>query len=167
MRRLIHGALVGRATLVSAAAAAILAMPARAQDHPHPAGDEAKLGKVEFPVSCSDAVRPQFERAVAMLHSFWFESAKGAFTSIIDAEPACAMAHWGVAMTMLGNPMTRATPSAAALEEGAAASARALELGKAASHREQMYIDAVAAYYADYRTRDHMARMASLEQAFA
>ncbi|HSK20868.1 MAG TPA: hypothetical protein VK912_17065, partial [Longimicrobiales bacterium] len=148
-------------------AAAILAMPARAQDHPHPAGDEAKLGKVEFPVSCSDAVRPQFERAVAMLHSFWFESARAAFTSIIDAEPACAMAHWGVAMTMLGNPMTRATPSAAALEEGAAASARALELGKAASHREQMYIDAVAAYYADYRTRDHMARMASLEQAFA
>ena len=167
MRRLVRSTHIVRAAFVSAAAAVVLAAPARAQDHPHPAGDTAKLGQVEFPVSCSDAVRPQFERAVAMLHSFWFESARAAFTAIIETEPRCAMAHWGVAMTMLGNPMTRATPSAAALEDGAAAAERALELGRAASHREQMYIDAVAAYYADYRTRDHMARMASLEQALA
>src|SRR5690606_3306471 len=100
---------------------------------------------------------------VAMLHSFWFESAKSAFDSIIARQPDCAMAHWGVAMTMLGNPMTRATPLPAALEEGAAAARRAAELGGGASHREQMYIAAANAYYADYATRAHLTRMQSLE----
>jgi tetratricopeptide (TPR) repeat protein len=148
-------------------AAWMSAAPVRAQDHDHPAGDETRLGSVTFGVSCSESVRPQFERAVAMLHSFWFEAAKSAFTSIIDADPQCAMAHWGVAMTMLGNPMTRATPPAAALAEGAAAAARAAELSGSATHREQMYIDAVGAYYADYSARDHIARMQSLERALA
>ncbi|MGH7465278.1 MAG: tetratricopeptide repeat protein, partial [Longimicrobiales bacterium] len=102
-----------------------------------------------------------------MLHSFWFESARAAFTAVLEADPQCAMAHWGVAMTMMGNPMTRATPSRAALEEGAAAAARAAQLGSAATHREQMYIAAAAAYYADHQTRDHLTRMRSLEEAFA
>ena len=141
--------------------------PALAQDHDHPAGDPARLGRVEFPVTCTAAVVPDFERAVAMLHSFWFESARAAFASIIDREPGCAMAHWGVAMTMLGNPMTRASPLPAALEEGAAATRRAADLRATASHREQMYIDAMEAYYSDYGTRDHAARMRSLEAAFA
>jgi tetratricopeptide (TPR) repeat protein len=122
---------------------------------------------VTFSVSCSEAVRPQFERAVAMLHSFWFESARSAFESIMDEDPQCAMAHWGLAMTLLGNPMTRATPAAASLVDGAAAAARAAELGGNATHREQLYIGAVGAYYADYAARDHLVRMQSLEQAFA
>jgi tetratricopeptide (TPR) repeat protein len=168
MRRLFHGTLVmRRPTLLATATALILAAPAWAQDHDHPAGDQSRLGSVAFPVSCSEAVQPGFEQAVAMLHSFWFESARSAFAGILDTDPDCAMAHWGLAMTLLGNPMTRAAPSAKALEEGAAAAARAAELGAGATHREQMYIAAVSAYYADYETRDHMQRMHTLEQSLA
>ncbi|MBR9988470.1 MAG: hypothetical protein KFH98_01885 [Gemmatimonadetes bacterium] len=156
-----------RAALLSAAVTLLFAPPLLSQDHDHPAGDASRLGRVIFPVTCSASVQPQFERAVAMLHSFWFESAHAAFTSIIASDPGCAMAHWGVAMTTLGNPMTRATPSAAALAEGTSAIARARELGATASHREQMYIDAVGAYLADHETRAHMDRMQSLERAFA
>ncbi|MGH7448290.1 MAG: tetratricopeptide repeat protein [Longimicrobiales bacterium] len=168
MRHLRHrGTFVRRVTLLAAAAALLLPAPARPQDHDHPPGDETLLGRVTFPVSCAAAVRPQIQQAVAMLHSFWFESARAAFTAVLEADPQCAMAHWGVAMTMMGNPMTRATPSRAALEEGAAAAARAAQLGSAATHREQMYIAAAAAYYADHQTRDHLTRMRSLEEAFA
>jgi len=166
MRRLPYRArLVRRATVLAAAMAVLLPASGRAQDHDHPRGDETRLGRVTFPVSCAAAVRPQFERAVAMLHSFWFESSRAAFTAVIEADPQCAMAHWGLAVTMMGNPMTRVTPLPPALAEGAAAAARATALGRSATHREQMYIAAAAAYYADHGTRDHATRMRSLEAA--
>ncbi|HEX6306873.1 MAG TPA: tetratricopeptide repeat protein [Longimicrobiales bacterium] len=155
------------AALLTAAAAVLLSPAAQAQDHEHPPGDASRLGRVTFPVSCAESVRPQFEQAVAMLHSFWFESAASAFGAILEQDPQCAMAHWGLAITKMGNPMTRATPVDAALRDGAAATARAEELGATTTHREQMYIAAAAAYYADYAARDHLTRMKSLEEAFA
>src|SRR5712692_1017133 len=74
------------------------AAPVVAQ-HQHPAGEPEKLGKVDFPVSCDAAVQPQFNRAAAMLHSFWYEKAGEAFTSVAKKDPSCGMAYWGVAMT--------------------------------------------------------------------
>lgn len=138
----------------------------RGQDHHHPEGDAAGLGRVTFEVSCSAEVRPQFERAVAMLHSFWFESAEREFSAILERDGNCAMAHWGRAVTLMGNPMTRAAPSAEALAEGRAAVQRAQAGAAGVSHREQMYIAAAAAYYAEGLS-EHMARMRALEQAFA
>lgn len=149
------------------AASCIMRAPAAAQDHDHPAGDASRLGSVEFPVSCDAAVQPAFERAVAMLHSFWFESAAQAFSAIATQDPQCAMAHWGLAITMMGNPMTRAAPVAAAMRDGAAAASRAAELGAAASHREQMYIAAAIAYYRDAAAHDHLTGMRAMEEAFA
>src|SRR5881296_4445247 len=62
--------------------------------------DEAeKIGQVRFPVSCAAAVQKPFERAVALLHSFWYLEAAKAFTQIAQADPDCAMAYWGLAMT--------------------------------------------------------------------
>ncbi|HEX6134612.1 MAG TPA: bacterial transcriptional activator domain-containing protein [Longimicrobiales bacterium] len=155
------------AAMLTAISAVLFSSPARAQDHDHPAGDVSRLGRVTFPVSCAESVRPRFEQAVAMLHSFWFESAATAFNGILEEDPQCAMAYWGLAITKMGNPMTRATPVDAALRDGAAAASRAVELGASATHREQMYIAAAAAYYADHATRDHLTRMKSLEEAFA
>jgi tetratricopeptide (TPR) repeat protein len=139
---------------------------ALAQAHDHPAGTTEKLGKVSFPVTCAPATQPKFERAVAMLHSFWFDAADKAFADIIASDPTCAMAYWGRAMTLMGNPMTRSAPSADRLQSGAAAAARAKELSAKASHREQMYADAVLAYYTDLDTRDHLTRMSAHEKAF-
>jgi tetratricopeptide (TPR) repeat protein len=140
------------------------AAPGAGQEHPH-AGTPGQLGKVVFPVTCAAEVQPRFERAVAMLHSFWFDAAAGAFEEIITADPKCGLAHWGKAVTLLGNPMTRVSPSAASLQEGLAAAQRARELVAKASHREQMYADAVLAYYRDHGARDHAARMKSLEES--
>src|SRR3989304_8603734 len=79
------------------------ALGAAAQDK---AGTE-RLGKVHFPTSCS-SVQAQFDRAVALLHSFWLQAALEAFTDVTRADPGCAMGHWGVAMTWLGKPLAGA-----------------------------------------------------------
>src|SRR5713226_2684884 len=76
----------------------ILAIPAVAQ-HEHGAGEPEKLGKVEFAISCDPALQPQFNRAVALLHSFWYKKAAETFAGIARQDPSCGMAQWGVAMT--------------------------------------------------------------------
>ena len=124
------------------------AAPALAQEHGHPEGDPSELGEVAFPSSCDAEVAPRLERAVAMLHSFWFETATGEFEAVAKADPSCAMAHWGTAMVLMGNPMTRVIPPSERLSAGRAAAERAVELAADASHREQMYAAAVLAYYA-------------------
>lgn len=139
---------------------------AQAPSHDHPAGKPEKLGNVSFDVTCAAATRPKFERAVAMLHSFWFDAADKAFSDIIASDSTCALAYWGRAMTTMGNPMTRVGPSPERQRMGLALATRAKALSANASHREQMYADAVLAYYRDHETRDHLTRMKAHEQAF-
>jgi len=64
-----------------------------------------RLGKVNFPTSCSPALQAQFERAVALEHSFWFGEAIKAFNAVATADPSCGIAHWGAAVAWLGNPL--------------------------------------------------------------
>lgn len=80
----------------------VLLMPALAQ--------EDKLGKVSFSTSCDPKVQAQFERSVAMLHSYWFINARKSFEAVLQQDPACAIAHWGIAMDMLGNSLSRSAP---------------------------------------------------------
>src|SRR5688572_5287091 len=145
--------------LIAAAAVIAVGLPASgfAQDHGNPAAPHL-LGTVTFPVTCRAEVGPQFERAVAMLHSFWFAEASRAFGEVAAADPACAMAHWGIAMTEMANPMTRALPPAEALQRGLQAAEKARELASRQSHREQMYAEAVLAYYRG-EGRDFASRM--------
>jgi tetratricopeptide (TPR) repeat protein len=165
MRAFAQSGRVRAAVIVSSAVLpVVLGSAATAQEHAH-TGTPGKLGKVEFEVTCAAEVQPKFERAVAMLHSFWFDAADAAFKEINAADPNCAMAYWGTAVTLQGNPMTRVSPSPAALQQGLAAAERARELVGTASHREQMYVDAVLSYYRDHATRDHATRMKSLEEA--
>jgi O-antigen ligase len=95
-------------------AAAALTLPLAAHAHTPPAGAE-RLGTVQFKVSC--AAQAEFNRAVALLHSFWFQPADQAFRAIAAKEPSCGMAWWGVAMVMLGNPLAGA-PTAQGLKAG-------------------------------------------------
>jgi len=83
-----------------------------------------KLGTVHFDTSCSAAAQPQFERAVAMLHSFWLQAGLDAFAEVARTDPGCAMAHWGTAMMWWGNPLAGPV-SAKGLTEGWAAVERA------------------------------------------
>src|SRR2546430_12674714 len=63
-----------------------------------------KVGTVHFPTSCSAAVQGDFERAVAMLHSFWFSASTAAFAAVAQADPGCGIAHWGVALNLPRHP---------------------------------------------------------------
>ena len=132
-----------------------------ARQHEHGAASE-DVGTVEFATSCGAAVRADFNRSVALLHSFWFPSAIAGFEKVLKAEPACAMAHWGVAMSLWGNPFGATRPMKA-LQEGAAAVERARSAK--APDRERAYIDAVAELYKDVDTRDQRARIIAYEQA--
>lgn len=150
------------AGLIAAAPLASL----HAQEHAHPAGGAERLGRVALPTSCAPAAAPELERAVAMLHSFWFAEAASAFQAVAAADPGCAMAAWGTAMTLMNNPMTRVAPPAEAMRDGLAAARRARDLALRQSHREQMYAEAVIAFY-DGEGRDHAARMRAHEEALA
>ena len=67
--------------------------------------DAEKLGNVHFPVSCGADAQRQFDRALAMLHSFWYPQGLDAFTALTDTNPDCAMAYWGIAMSARANPL--------------------------------------------------------------
>src|SRR6478672_1417740 len=76
----------------------ILSLPLSAQEeHSHSAPE--KLGAVSFPISCMPTVQQQFNRGVALLHSFAYAAAESTFREVATQDPQCAMAHWGVAMT--------------------------------------------------------------------
>ncbi len=137
---------------------------ASAQDHQH-AGDPATVGTVRFPTSCSAAVQPRFEQAVAMLHSFWFEQANAAFEEVARQDPSCAMAHWGIAMTLLGNPYTGVAPQAERQAAATAAAERAVALAASASARERGYAEAVRALHDTQGTPDFRTRMRAHEAA--
>jgi len=122
-----------------------------------------RLGTVRFATSCAPAVQPQFDRAVALLHSFHLDAAVGAFTDVAAADPTCGMAHWGVAMSWLGNPLA-APPSARGLKEGGAAVDRAKAAG-ARTDREREYIAAIETIYKDADRVDHRTRALAYEKA--
>jgi hypothetical protein len=125
-------------------------------------GAQAQLGQVDFPVSCTPAAQQQFNRAVAILHSFWYEEAIKAFGAVTETDPNCAMGGWGVAMsywTPLWSPPTEAT-----LKAGSAAVRKAQAIG-AKSDRERGYIEAIATFYRDYDKLDHRTRSVAYQQA--
>jgi hypothetical protein len=130
---------------------------------PPAAAQVEKLGKVSFPTSCSAAVQPQFDRAVALLHSFWFGHAIRAFQDVAAADSTCGIAHWGAAVAWLGNPLAGPTV-ARGLQEGAAAVARARAAG-AGTPREREYIEAIAAFYQDHERVEHRTRALAYEKA--
>jgi tetratricopeptide (TPR) repeat protein len=127
------------------------------------ARDGEKLGRIHFPVSCAPGVQGDFERAVALLHSFWYEEAVKAFTAITTSDPGCAMGYWGIAMSVY-YPLWQ-PPSPAMLQKGAAAIEQTR--GLAATPREKAYIAAIETYYRDSDKLDHRSRAVAYEKAMA
>ncbi|MGH2651446.1 MAG: hypothetical protein ACRDHK_09590, partial [Actinomycetota bacterium] len=116
---------------------AVLAMAGAASAH-------ETLGTVRFPVSCNPEVQPEFDRAVALLHVFWFDAAIRAFSAVAEADPGCGMASWGIAMTL-----SHAPPEPAILARAWGVVGRAKAAG-AGTARERDYIAAVEAFYKDW-----------------
>jgi hypothetical protein len=142
------------------AALIALAPSLAAQEHEHH-HDAARLGRVVFPVSCAPAARQRFERAMAVLHSFWWEEGKNAFGAVLAADSTCAMAYWGLALNAWGNPFAGG-PAGPALAAGADAAARAASL-PARTRRERGFIAATGALYRDAASTPNAIRL----QAYA
>jgi tetratricopeptide (TPR) repeat protein len=142
-------------------AAASFAPNAVAQ-HQHGSPDVSALGNVSFPTSCSPAVQADFNRAVALLHSFWYKRSEETFLAVAKSDPSCGIANWGVAMThyrQLWDP-----PTPLDLQAGEAAVEKAKAAG-AKTQRERDYIAAMEIFYKDSGLRPHAARALDYEKS--
>jgi hypothetical protein len=124
---------------------------------------DKQFGTVNFETSCSEKVKKDFNLAIALLHSFEYEEAEKVFAKIIDEEPGCAMAYWGIAMSNY-HQVWPSPPSEAELVKGNRAIAVAQSLTQK-SNREADYIDAIALFYKDWNTIPHRTRCVSFEKA--
>jgi hypothetical protein len=119
------------------------------------------LGQVRFPTSCAAPAQPVFERGVALLHSFWYEEALKTFSSVTATDPGCAIAYWGIAMSVY-YPLWQ-PPSEAMLARGRTALDKAATL--TATPREKDYVAALATFYRDADKLDHRTRAVAYEKA--
>ena len=149
--------------LLVASAISLLSLPARSQEHAHPPAE--KLGTVRFATSCRPAVAREFDRAVALLHSFEFGASIRAFNEVLAADSTCAMAHWGIALSRWSNPMVPGNRPVPLLRQGKEAADAATRLGARASDRERGYIRAVSQLYENFEVKDQRARILAYEQA--
>jgi tetratricopeptide (TPR) repeat protein len=156
-----HLLLVG---LLSVSPGATSVFAAQDHQHQHDAGQPPEqLGRVSFETSCDAAVRGDFNRGIALLHSFWFSAAADQFTRVAERDPGCAMAWWGVAMSRWGNPFAPSRP-VRALEEGRAAIAKAAAAGPR-TDRERQYVAAATELFKDFEAVPHRTRIVSYERA--
>jgi hypothetical protein len=125
-----------------AATAASFTPPALAQEEA-----DQRLGTVHFATSCNETAQRRFDRGMRYQHSFWYAQAKEIFEDTLKADPSCAIAYWGIALSLLSNPHSAPTP--ASQPEGLAALQKGKALG-AKTEREREFIDSLLVLYTDY-----------------
>ncbi|HEX6047862.1 MAG TPA: hypothetical protein VFZ21_01285, partial [Gemmatimonadaceae bacterium] len=126
---------------------------------------EHAVSSVDFPISCSRDARVEFNRGVALLHHMTYPRAREAFQKVAQIDPRCAMAGWGVAMTLF-QPLWPTRPSLADRRTGWDAVQRALQIPNT-SDRERMLLNATAAFYREPESPDYWQRIRRWEQAMA
>src|SRR6266404_1444227 len=117
---------------------------------------DQKLGTVHFETSCNETAQRRFDRAMRYQHSFWYTASKEIYEEALKADPECAIAHWGIALSLLSNP--HSPVPAPNLPLGLAAIEKAKAVG-AKTPRERDYIEALSAMYAGYDSSTHQARV--------
>lgn len=131
--------------------------------HHHEDLNETQLGTVHFPISCAASVQKPFERGVALLHSFWYEEAEKEFVDIVKDDPHCAMAHWGVAMSLWHQLWNE--PDAQVIARGLGEVQAGEKLDSKATPREKAYLAGAAAFYSNSEKLDHAARAKAYSDA--
>ncbi len=142
-----------------------LCSPAGLARTDHPTSPE-ELGTVNFATSCSSGTQPQFDRAVALMHSFQFARAIEAFHAILASDPSCSMAYWGIALSDWGNPFAPGLRPQAQLEQGMQAVSHA-RAANPKTARERAFVEAVAHLFTDTDNVDQRARVLAYEHAMA
>jgi tetratricopeptide (TPR) repeat protein len=123
---------------------------------------DQQLGSVHFQTSCNEVAQRRFDRAMRYQHSYWYLPAKEVFEEVLKADPTCAIAQWGIALTLLDNPHNAIPQSN--LAPGLAAIQKAKAMG-AKTERERDYIDALMLMYADYDKLSHVQRIRAFRDA--
>lgn len=149
------------ATAGAELAASYLRRLSEQHEQQHHAGHA--LGSVYSPVSCTPAAQKEFTRAVAILHHMTYPQAQQAFEQAAAADPKCAMAHWGIAMTLF-QPLWPTRPNAEARQRGWEAVQRAKSLD-APTERERLFIAAAEAFFLDPASADYWPRIERWEKA--
>ena len=139
----------------------IVSAPAFAQHDHASAGADVGSDNVSFLTSCAPALQQDFNRAVALLHSFWFAQAIAAFDGVAAKDPSCAIAHWGVALSRWGNPFA-GLRSPQQIELGRAAIQKAQATGSP-TPRERAYIAAAAELFTSGDASTQRARTLAYE----
>lgn len=139
-----------------------LGATAAAQEH-HAGTPPEQLGKTNFKTSCTGGAQADFDRGIALLHSFWFPEAVASFRAALAKDSGCGIAHWGIALSNWGNPYAGLKPPAA-IAGGARAIAKAQNVG-ARTERERAYIAAAAELFKNYETTDQRTRTLAYERA--
>jgi tetratricopeptide (TPR) repeat protein len=154
-----------RASLLAVTVAAVTTLvpcaPAGAQGNVKDDTDQ-KFGTVHFATSCNETAQRRFDRAMRYQHSFWYAESREIYQEALKADPECAIAYWGVALSLLNNPhglipAPNLPPGLAAIEKAKATGAK--------TGRERDYIDALAVMYVDYDKTPHQARVQSYLKA--
>jgi tetratricopeptide (TPR) repeat protein len=141
----------------SLAASVSLPQPVLAQEE-----TDQRLGTVHFETSCNEVAQRRFDRAMRYQHSFWYRESKELFEEVLKADPGCAIAYWGIALSLLNNP--HAPPPVGNLPLGLAAIEKGKVVG-AKTQRERDFINALSAFYTDYDKVDHRTRVLSYLKA--
>jgi tetratricopeptide (TPR) repeat protein len=137
-------------------ASLLFSCPLLTQEQHHHTEPLEKIGKVSFPNTCDQSVQKEFERGLALLHSFWYEEAQKSFKEVIDQDPLCAIAYWGQAMSIYRPLWNR--PTASDVQNGRKL-IQAAQTIDGNSRRERDYIDSLAVFYGD-DNRDYQKRSA-------
>jgi hypothetical protein len=145
---------------------AVLAIAALGYPVAAPAQDatDQQLGTLHFETSCNEVAQRRVDRAMRYQHSYWYLNAKEIFEEALKADPACAMAQWGIALTLIDNPHNaipqgNLAPGLAAIQKAKAMNAK--------TERERDYIDALLVMYADYDKLSHIQRIRAFRDAQA
>src|SRR5262252_4353370 len=141
----------------SIAASVSFSQPVLAQDE-----TDQRFGTVHFETSCNEVAQRRFDRAMRYQHSFWYRQSKAIFEEVLNADSGCAIAYWGIALSLLYNP--HAPPPPENLPLGLAALQKGKALGTK-TERERDYIDALLTFYTDYDKIDHRSRVQSYLKA--
>jgi hypothetical protein len=151
-----------KVTFAAAIVLALVASRSGAQDHQH--ANIEKLGAVHFATSCNDAAQKDFDRAVALLHSFQFGPAIEGFSAALGKDPTCGIAYWGIALSDWSNPFALGLKDKGQLQLGRESAGRGSTVS-AKTERERAYITAVGKLYTDFESTPQRARVLAYTEA--
>jgi hypothetical protein len=133
-----------------------------AQEHQHGKGE--KLGVVHFATSCNVGAQKEFDRAVALLHSFQFSRAIEGFNAVLEEDATCGIAYWGIALSDWSNPFAPGMKDKSQLHAGRESAERGKTVGEK-TERERAYLAAVGKLYTAYESTPQRARLIAYRDA--